>query len=228
VDLTSSYERVLPAELRAKYELRETRNAAAILSVTNSPEFRELLHVLRDFTLVGSDLVNPGGNESALAARLNVAFRDLGWREARVDTRIISALRVQPYLAAGEHATRVIEREVFSEGYRVDNVKGRVALDVEWNAKDGNLDRDIGAYRALYDTGMIDAAVLVTRTQEDLRELAQNVALRAGLPFAEARKRLSTTTTTNLGKLEPRMRRGDAGGCPLLAVAISARCLVEP
>lgn len=31
----------------------------------------------------------------------------------------------------------------------------------------------------------------------------------------------NTTTTTNLTKLEPRM---SAGGCPLLAVAITAVC----
>jgi len=123
-------------------------------------------------------------------------------------------------------APRVIESEVFNEGYKVDNVKGRIALDVEWNAKDGNLDRDIGAYRALYDAGLIDGAVLVTRTQDDLRRLAQGLALAAGQAEEEARRRLGTTTTTNLGKLEPRMTRGDAGGCPVLAVAISAHCWV--
>jgi hypothetical protein len=41
------------------------------------------------------------------------------------------------------------------------DVKGRVALDVEWHAKDGNLDRDIVAYRALDDAGIMDGAVMV-------------------------------------------------------------------
>jgi hypothetical protein len=118
----------------------------------------------------------------------------------------------------------VDQSEVFNEGYKVDNVKGRIALDVEWNAKDGNLDRDIGAYRSLYDVGLIDGAVLITRTHEDLRQLAHRLAIEAGLSDDDARRRLGTTTTTNLGKLEPRMTRGDAGGCPLLAVAISPRC----
>lgn len=44
-----------------------------------------------------------------------------------------------------------------SESYLIDNVKDRVALDIEWHAKDGNLDRDLAAYRAFYDTGLIDA-----------------------------------------------------------------------
>jgi hypothetical protein len=224
VDLTTSYRGVLPEDVAARYELRETRNAAAIAAATSPAEFRELCDVLAGFTLTTDDLVNPGGNQSALAARLNGAFRARGWREGRVDTRVTSELRIYPYAPAGERTVRVDQREVFNEGYKVDNVKGRIALDVEWNAKDGNLDRDIGAYRSLYDVGLIDGAVLITRTHEDLRELAHRLAIEAGLSDDDARRRLGTTTTTNLGKLEPRMTRGDAGGCPLLAVAISPRC----
>lgn len=105
---------------------------------------------------------------------------------------------------------------VSNEGYKVDNLKARVALDVEWNAKDGNLDRDLGAYRALYESALIDAAVLITRTQEDLRQLA--------LTLNPNSTKFATTTTTNLDKLRPRLTRGDAGGCPVLAVAITAKC----
>jgi hypothetical protein len=64
-------------------------------------------------------------------------------------------LILQPYAVAGETMPVLRESEVHNEGYKVDNVKGRIALDVEWNAKDGNLDRDIGAYRALYDAGLM-------------------------------------------------------------------------
>ncbi len=225
MELTASYERVIPVDVRERYELRETRNAAAILAATNPGRFAEIIAALREFELLKSDLVNPGGNESKLAHRLNDAFRSRGWREGRCDTRVTSALRIMPYGQAGERSARVIESSVFSTGYKVDNVKDRVALDIEWNAKDGNLDRDIGAYRALYDTGIIDAAVIVTRTQDDLRARAYELAIEDGLPPDEAARRLGTTTTTNLVKLEPRMTRGDTGGCPLLAVAISGRCL---
>jgi hypothetical protein len=225
MELTESYLRVVPDSVQRRYELRETRNAAAILSVTGPAEFAELVDALDGFELLVEDLVNRGGNESRLAARLNDRFRSRGWREGRVDTRVRSELRVLPYRPAGELEPTVRCSEVFNEGYKVDNVKGRVALDVEWNAKDGNLDRDIGAYRALYDAGLIDCAVVVTRTQTDLRRLAADLSRRAGLSEAEASKRLQTTTTTNLEKLQPRLTRGDAGGCPVLAVAISARCL---
>ena len=223
MELTRSWE-ALPDPLPDRYELRETRNAAAVLAATAPGEFAGVRAVLGDFALTTADLVEAGGNESRLAQRLNAAFRARGWREGRVDTVVKSVLRVQGWAPAGEHGVTVRESEVLNEGYKVDNVRGRVALDVEWNAKDGNLDRDIGAYRALYDAGLIDGAVLVTRTHEDLRELARDLARAAGRSEDEVRSRLSTSTTTHLGKLESRMTRGDAGGCPLLAVAVSARC----
>ena len=223
MDLTHSYESTVPVDVRARYEFRETRNAAAILSATNPRGFSDLVDILRSFSLLTSDLTTAGGQESALAARLNNAFRARGWREGQVNTHIKLALRLMPYRPAGEREAIEQESEVKNDGYKVDNVLDRVAMDLEWNAKDGNLDRDLAAYRALYDAGLIDCAVLITRTMDDLRLLARTVRLDAGMSQADASKMLNTTTTTNLTKLLPRMQRGDSGGCPLLAVAICER-----
>lgn len=197
-----------------RYEVIETRNAAGILTATNPTEFREVVNVLEDFELTEADIINPGGNKSAVAERIDRAFRELGWLEGRHDTRIISEIMVMPFREAGERQPIVRTTEVRNEGYKVDNVKGRIAVDVEWNAKDGNLDRDIGAYRALYDAGIIDGAVMITRTQQ-MRLLATALGV----------KRFDTTTTTNLDKVTPRLTRGDAGGCPVLVVAITPKCL---
>jgi hypothetical protein len=215
VDLTDSYLRAFPEDVRERYDMREVRNASAVIANTNPAEFEELVAVLRGFSLSTEDILRPGKNEGQIAKRLNREFRERGWREGRHDTKITSLLSLMPYKPSGEKKAVVIETEVLNEGYKVDNVKGEVALDIEWNAKDGNLDRDVSAYRALYEGGIIAAGVVLTRTMTDLRELGQKL----GRP-----RFLATTTTTNLGKLEPRLTRGDAGGCPLLAIAITARC----
>lgn len=223
MDLTRSHERFVPDAVRERYEIAETRQAAAVLWATNTDLFDEIVEALNEFEIRRTDLITPGGQETQLARRFNTSFRRRGWREARVDTDIELKLRIMPYRPAGEQDATVTSTTVNNRGYKVDNFKGRVALDLEWNAKDGNLDRDIGAYRALYEAGMIDVAVLVTRTLTDLRDFAARVRMDAGMPEAEARKALNTTTTTNLDKLLPRLTRGDAGGCPILAVAISSR-----
>ena len=212
MDLTQSFEEAFPREILERYDLVEVSDAATILKHTSPEEFGQIVEVLGEFALTDEDFLKPGGQKSTVAARLDLAFRERGWREGRHDTKVTSILPLSPY--AGEAKRAPVETEVVNEGYKVDNVKGSVALDVEWNAKDGNLDRDVSAYRALYDAGIITAAIIVTRTQEDLRRLGERIG----------RNPFGTTTTTNLGKLTPRMTRGDSGGCPLLAIAITARC----
>lgn len=219
MDLTRSFEHCFPPDVLGRYQFAETRNAATVFAATNPAAFEHVVDVLRSFQLRTADLITPGGQESDLAARANRLFRERGWREARVDTLIQLSLVRTPVREAGETSLPAIVTETRNEGYKVDNFRDRVALDVEWNAKDGNLDRDIGAYRSLYDAALIDVGVLVTRTLE-LRELGRELGLAAGMSPEQAKRILGTTTTTNSEKLLPRMTRGDAGGCPLLAVFI--------
>lgn len=219
MDLTHSFQQCIPADLLARYEFAETRNAAAIFLATNPGAFNQMVDVLRAFELRTTDLITPGGQESDIAARMNRAFRERGWREARVDTLIRLSLQRTPLVTAGETRLEPIVTETHNEGYKVDNFRDRVALDMEWNAKDGNLDRDISAYRSLYDAALIDLGVLISRTME-LRDLGRQLGLAAGMPLAQAKRILGTTTTTNSEKLLPRLTRGDGGGCPILAVFI--------
>ena len=185
MELTGSWERVLPQDVVRRFDFYETRQAGAILRAVDGEQFDEVVDVLRRFEIRRADLVRPGGQESRLAQRFNAAFRDRGWREARVDTEITLRLHVRPYRPAGEEHATETTTSVENPGYLVDNFKGRVALDLEWNAKDGNLDRDIAAYRSLYDAGFIDVAVLVTRTQDELRSFARRVRLAEGMDEAD-------------------------------------------
>ncbi|MCL2315542.1 MAG: restriction endonuclease [Actinomycetia bacterium] len=223
MDLTTSYRTAVPVDVLVRYEFVETRNAAGVLKTADPEAYTHVMEVLDKFDLIDDDLILAGGEESGLAKRMNRAFRSRGWREARVDTSITLDRRLMPFREAGETEPVVARSQAESKGYKVDNMRGRIALDLEWNAKDGNLDRDLAAYRALYDFGLIDSAVLITRTQDDLRLLGQRLRREAGMSEADAKKVLSTTTTTNMDKLRDRLKRGDAGGCPVLAVGI-CRC----
>jgi len=212
VEFTNSFEDVVPGKILRRFVFCEVRNAASILKATSADQWTEILQVLDRFRLTEADIVDAGGNKSDIAARLDEEFRKMGWREGRVDTLIKLKVAISPYRKAGETTGVSRESVVENKGYKVDNFKGRVALDVEWNAKDGNLDRDVGAYRALYEGAVIDVAVIITRTHEDLRALAIELD-------ADSTK-FKTTTTTHLGNLQPRLSRGDGGGCPILVVAI--------
>lgn len=219
MDLTQSYLNHFDASILERYEFCEVRNAASILASTNSVAWEDLKSVLSWLSLSDDDVFGEGKNKSDLAARVDDRFRQMGWREGRVDTLIKLAVKISPYAKGGEKEPQLRETTVTNEGYKVDNLKERVALDVEWNAKDGNLDRDLSAYRSLYEHALIDAAIILTRTQEDLRNLV--------LLNDPKSTKFGTTTTTNLEKLRPRLTRGDAGGCPVLAIAITSKCYTK-
>jgi len=241
MELTESWKDVLPQDIQDRYTIVETRNAAAIMQATNPDEFDVMCRVLSDFQLTTEMILTKGGNKTPAALTLDTAFREGGWREAKYEQTIDTRLIINPYRAGGERAKRQRHAHNVNEGHQVDNVKGRIALDVEWNAKDGNLDRDISNFRALYEAGQIDVAVMVTRITGKLRALAADLIRlakaqaeqdgdyeRLGVLRKLADDPLGSTTTTNLEKLTPRIGRGDAGGCPLLAIAITERCFVPP
>lgn len=216
MDLSESYVQFVPEQILRRYDWSETRNAAGILYATNREQFEQVMEVLDGFRLDEvRDIVQAGGNESAGPILLNTAFRERGWREGDYNQTLTSRLRLMPYAAAGETEPLEEETVVSSPSYLVDNLRGRVALDVEWHAKDGNLDRDFAAYRALYEAGIIDVAVMVTTKREDLRAWA--------LRLDPASTKWATSTTTNLTKAVPRLTRGDGGGCPILVAAICGR-----
>jgi hypothetical protein len=80
------------------------------------------------------------------------------------------------------------------------------------------------SYRQHFPVGVLD--------RYEMREVRDAAAVLANTSTEELGERLGrdpfrTSTTTNLDKLLPRMARGDGGGCPILAIAITARCLVE-
>lgn len=210
---------VLPASVRTKWEFLETCSAAAVLRSVCPDEWTEITDVLEQFSLDPSQWLKRGGNRGDIAKQIDDMFSQRGWREIRVDLHTEGIL----YAKDGNEVGRL--PVVKQEGYLVDNFKGRVALDVEWNAKDGNLDRDLSAYRAWHEAGVISAAIIITQDRLPLKALAEELwgAYQGTLPPEDRNPRLpidlSTSTTTNLEKAALRVRRGVMGTCPLLVVA---------
>jgi len=233
---------VFPSSITERYLVAETRNAAAVMQMSTPDGFADLVNVLENFSLDFDMLVRPGGNKSKVAKDLDESFRVLGWRETKFQQEVTNHLTIYPWKLATpkEKVRSVSTAPVMTGGHKVDNVKDGAVVDVEWNPKDGNLDRDFGNYTTLHDTGLIDVGVFVTRSQT-LRPLAVNLIAQAkavAVPptYDEWARRIrktpndpfSTSTTSNFEKLLPRMERGDGRGCPILAIAFSAKCYVPP
>lgn len=210
---------VLDPAVRGRWAFLETSSAAAVLRSVCPNEWCDIVHVLAEFSLEPSRWLKAGGNRGDIAKIIDGMFAARDWREIRVDLVTQGVLLTK----AGKEVDRL--EEVYQEGYLVDNFKGRVALDVEWNAKDGNLDRDLSAYRAWHEAGAISAAVLITQDRVALKQLAERLwaEYQESLPAKRRNAKLpidlGTSTTTNLEKAALRVRRGVMGTCPLLIVA---------
>jgi hypothetical protein len=157
----------VPQDLMDLYEVHNFRHAAEVLSTSYRPEFDELLTSLRDFRITLSDITDKGGNESEIPKRISKLLRPRGWFETRIqgDLMVTQTFRDE---SGPKSVERKIERriEAFLDGHKVDYVRNGVAFDLEWNAKDQTFDRDLYAFRAFHDCGVIGAAVLVTRSGE--------------------------------------------------------------
>lgn len=229
---TNTYLKVLPKSILEKYQFLETGSATQIASVVSPAAFADIVEVLDAFELTSRLLLTKGGSRGPIPRLIDGAFGRRGWIEARVD------LYKRAFLFPGQNAASVennptgtraneyLISETYQRGYSVDNVKARIALDVEWNPKDGNLDRDFSAYRAWHEEGLIDAAFLITRVHEDTKRITNKAwadFIAAHPEFEDKAQTVdfSTTTTANFEKAKERVLRGDLGTCPILIIGIS-------
>lgn len=242
MDLTESWRAVLPASVVERYDIIETRNAAAMFKASNPELLAEMGAVLDAFYFDVERIVRGGGSKHLIPAEIDEAFRIAGWREAKFRQKLATELILNPYRPSGESEKVIQPSESVFEGHQIDNVKGRIGLDVEWNPKDGNLDRDFSNFRSLYEAGILDLGILIVRRAGGMRELWANTIARAktlneayhvSTEWSERLRKtpsdpLGTSTTSNFEKLITRVKRGDGGGCPILAIAITPRCYQAP
>lgn len=210
---------VLPLEARNHWAFMETNSAAAVMQAVCPQEWADIVEVLSAYRLDPSSWLKPGGNRGDIAEQIDEEFAQRGWCEARLDLETKGIL----YLKSGEKLGEL--PPVYQEGYLVDNFKNRVVLDVEWNAKDGNLDRDLASYRSWFEAGVISAGVIVTKDRPALLNLARRLWADYQATLDEAQRNpklpidLSTSTVTAFDKAKMGVSRGVMGTCPVLIVA---------
>jgi len=217
------------------YDVYSYRNAASILKNSFPLELSEIEDALRKFTLTTTDIGMPGGNESIIPKKLSAILRPLDWYETRIQGDLV--IRVHEHSEeilsngkAKKHTLPVkepIKLENYIDGHKIDYVKGRVALDLEWNSKDQTFDRDLYAFRMFHECSIINVAVIITRS-EKLNDLLNVIPKRLKNGDYELDKngnqvpciRKMGASTTWMGKLLYRLNAGRHGGCPVLVFGI--------
>ena len=225
----------LSAGICELYDVYSYRHAAAILKNSFPVELTEIENALSAFSLILDDFAKPGGNESIIPKKLSAVLRPASWFETRIQGDLVVSM--------SEHSESIkkdgkvskftlpekpqIVLKNYIDGHKIDFVKGRVALDLEWNSKDQTFDRDLYAFRMFHECGIISVAVIITRS-EKLNEVFDTVPLKdkdgniikdnEGNP--KFCKQNFGASTTWMGKLLYRLNAGRHGGCPVLVVGI--------
>lgn len=227
----------IPKDIREKYEIYSYRNAAVILNETRKAEFEQILSALRSFSITTQIIRTAGGNETQIPKIFSAMLRPLGWHETRIHADLNVTLswreevrKTKAGKSVREERTRILRREKYLDGHKIDYVKEKVAFDLEWNSKDQTFDRDLYAFNAFFLSGAIDAAILLTRSAS-LDEVFRGVGpalkkdgvtidrLENGSPRSTMSKYGASTTW--MGKLLYRLNAGRNGGCPVLVIGIT-------
>jgi len=185
--------------IQSNYEIHEWRHASAILASDFPQEFADIQAVLEGFRLRRSEVFAPGKNKSDVAGSIDADFTARGWVEKKFTTQI-----------------KVDDHIMDTPTHKVDCVKNRVALEIEWNNKDPFFDRDLNNFRLLFDLRAISVGVIITRCSE-LQTIFNDLG--KGSSYGNS--------TTHMLKLVPRIEGGGGGGCPLLVFGISPLLYVE-
>ncbi len=190
---------LLPQFIHDNYEVYEWKHACAILKEDFPQEWRDILDLLTTFRLKKSWITNPGGSKSQVSGFIDSFLYDRGWEEKQFATQMV-----------------VDDISLDTPTHKVDCVKNRIALEIEWNNKDPFFDRDLNNFRLLFDLRAISVGVIITRCdelQEIFKELGRGSSYGA--------------STTHMSKLLPRIEGGGGAGCPILVFGISKNLYVE-
>lgn len=225
-------EKKVPRDVRSRFEVYSYRNAAVILRDAHGGEFEELMTALRGFSITTQMIRMPGGNESKIPPVLSKALRPKGWHETIIqgDLKVTRKWKEAKVGKKGfDPKTSIIHRERFLDGHKIDYVKNKVAFDLEWNSKDQTFDRDLFAFSAFAQCGVIDVGVLLTRSLS-LDPVIKKLGFALNKDGTESKKLLLSKygkSTTHMGKLLYRLNAGRNGGCPILAIGITPSCISD-
>lgn len=204
------------SDLFNKFEFHNYGHALEILSEAFPEEWSDIQDCLSSLCISKSDLLSPGGNETAIPKKFDDVLYPRGWREIRITGDLLVKLYPRGKSRGRFSSTPFDEKVIkgYIDGHNIDFIKEKVAFDLEWNSKDQTFDRDLLAMRTYFDCGLIEVGIIITRSEE-LNDIFSNLNIKSKYG----------ASTTWMGKLDYRLKSRRNGGCPILAIGIKKPCV---
>ena len=207
----------LPPKIIETFEIFNYNHAAEILSQSFPDELADVVSVLTSLRISKDDILQAGGNESPIPPKFSKVLEPKGWKEIRISGDLLIKFFPRKGPRRGVFSEKPYDQKTINnyiDGHNIDFVKGRIAVDIEWNSKDQTFDRDLFAMRTYYECDLISVGIIITRS-ESLNAIFKSLGI---MPKYGA-------STTWMGKLLPRLDSRRHGGCPILAIGITPQCI---
>lgn len=220
----------IKGDLLEKFEFHNYNHALEILTQAFPEEWAEIVDCLDKLEITIEDLRESGGNETKIPKKFDDALYPYGWREIRISGDLHIKFFPRKSEKRGRFAKDPFNERVvdgYIDGHNIDFLKNRVAFDLEWNSKDQTFDRDLLAMRSYYDCGIVSVGIIITRSKEldDVFKTIYDYDNRSNKwkPI----KRKYGASTTWIGKLLYRLDSRRNGGCPILAIGIKEKSIID-
>ena len=140
------------------WDVEDLNHGLMISKKLFNSELNLLAEILKNFKLNPEDhFIKRGGGESDQTSHLSKKFQELGWEKNNI-TSINKIIFERKFNQISKEGT---SHEIDHIGFNEDNQK--FAIEIEWNNKDEFFDRDFVNFDKLWNLGVIDLGIIITR-----------------------------------------------------------------
>ena len=143
------------------WEIISINHGELIAKIEFKEEFDKIVHALSNWNIeIENNIIKRGGGQADQTLELTRIFHGHDWFKNRIKVENLVSFESKFASVSSNSTTHEID-------HIISNISNKmIALEIEWNNKDEFFDRDFQSMRGLYELGVIDLAVIVTRGEK--------------------------------------------------------------
>ncbi len=143
------------------WEIVAINHGDLIARIEFQEEIKKIVDALDVWNLeIENNIIKRGGGQADQTLALTESFYNHDWFKNEVTVENVVTFQKKFEQISSNSTTHEID-------HLISNKFGRmIALEIEWNNKDEFFDRDFQSMRGLYELGVIDLAIIITRGQK--------------------------------------------------------------
>jgi len=143
------------------WEVASINHGELIARIEFKDEFEKIVHALSNWNIeIENNIIKRGGGQADQTLELTRIFHGNEWFKNRIKVENVVSFESKFEPMSSNSTTHEIDHIILNDLHKM------IALEIEWNNKDEFFDRDFQSMRGLFELGVIDLAVIVTRGEK--------------------------------------------------------------